>query len=129
MRAQNRPANYRFLPRFGACVSALPAAERAALLKRRSPTTLAAAFAAFGPVVPWCACARALAAALLAVFDVLVASTRPAFEATVLLVFPTSLDSLHLAELGHAGSLALQLSLPLKNAHGSRRSDIGRRKK
>jgi hypothetical protein len=68
-------------------VSALPAAERAALLKRRSPTTLAAALAAFGPVVPWWACAKALAAALLAVFDVLVASTRPAFEATDLLVF------------------------------------------
>ena len=65
----------------------LPAAERAALLNRRSPTTFEAALAAFGLVVPWWACASALAAALFAAFEVLVAKTLPAFEATDLLVF------------------------------------------
>jgi hypothetical protein len=70
--------------RFGAWVKALPAAERAARVNRPSPTTLAAARAALGPVVPPLLCAKALAAADLAALEVEVASVFPAFEAALL---------------------------------------------
>lgn len=90
------PPGYFFRLLLRTCVSALPAADRAARLNRRSPTILEAALAALGPVVPRRACASALAAALFAAAEVLVESTFPAFDAALLLVFSAMLHLPHI---------------------------------
>jgi hypothetical protein len=81
-----------FAVRFSTWVSVLPAAERAALVKRRSPITPEAAFAALRLVVPRPACASALAAAVFAFFELLVARVLLAFEAALLPVFSAIRD-------------------------------------